>query len=98
MTTPAMRGTAAAMKAWQSVFTAPIMRSVAYVATSVARFICLEVVEGCSAAARHRPVVAVIRVITVVDVAVEAVVTVKPRAGSNENSAIKPIRPVVAIR
>jgi hypothetical protein len=98
VTTTAVWGAAAAMIAGQGMFTAPFMRSVAHVAMSVARLVGLEVVEGLSSAPRHRAMVTVIRIEPVVNVAVETGVTVKPGAGSYENSAREPIGAIVAIR
>jgi hypothetical protein len=42
--------------------------------------------------------VTVARVIAVVDVAIEAVTTVEPWAGTNEDSTVEPIRAIVAVR
>jgi hypothetical protein len=97
VTTTAVWGAPAAVISGQGMFTAPFMRSVAYIAMLVVRLVGLEVVEGLSPAPRQRPPVAVMRVITVINVAVEAAMTVKPGAGSNEDSTSEPVWPIVAI-
>ena len=68
-----------------------------YVALSIARFVPLEVIELTCSALREWSSVTVARVITVVDVAVKAAMAVEPGAGSDKQSAHKPIGPVVAI-
>src|ERR1700722_853807 len=73
------------------------MIAVAGVASAVARFVAMEVVEGLFAALRHRSAVAVMRVVAVVDMAVEVVLAAVPVAGANEDSAVKPVGPVVAV-
>lgn len=74
------------------------MAGIAYVALPVTRFISLKVVEPLRAALRERSSVSVARVIAVVDVAVKAAMAVEPGAGSDKQSAHKPIGPVVAVR
>jgi hypothetical protein len=64
---------------------------------AVARLIGLKVVERNGAAFRHRTVVAVVWVIAVINVAVEAVRAVEPWAGADEHSTGEPVRAVVAI-
>jgi hypothetical protein len=39
-----------------------------------------------------------VRIVTVIDVAVEAARAMEPGAGSNENATTEPVRPIVAIR
>src|SRR3984957_19129529 len=73
------------------------MIAVAGVASAVARFVAVEVVEGLFAALRHWSAVAVMRVVAVVDMAVEVVVAAVPVAGADEDSAVKPVGPVVAV-
>jgi hypothetical protein len=82
----------------ESMFTAAIMGSGAYVASAIPRLVCLEVVEALRAALRHRPSVTVMRIKAVVDMAVKAVRTMKPRTSSEKHSANKPIGPIVAVR
>jgi hypothetical protein len=78
---------AAASVSGEGVLGATIMRCVAYVALPVPRLICVEVVELLFPACRQRSMVAVMRIIAVVDVAVKAVRAVKPGAGSNKHPA-----------
>lgn len=66
------------------MFSTSIMASVAYVAASVSRFVCMEVVELLRTAFRHRTGITVMRIIAVVDMAVKAGAPVKPGAGSNK--------------
>jgi hypothetical protein len=73
------------------------MASVASVAPPVAGFVSVEVVETLLSAARQRPMVAIMRVKTVVDVAVEAVRAVEPGSGSEKHPAVKPIGAIVAV-
>jgi hypothetical protein len=80
------------------MFSGAIMGSGAYVASPIPRLVRVEVVEALRSALRHRPSVTVMRIKTVVDVAVKAVRTMKPRASSQKHSANKPIGPIVAVR
>jgi hypothetical protein len=81
----------------EGVFSACVMVSVAYVASPVASFVSVEVVETLLSAARQRPMVAVSRVEAVVYVAVEAVRTMEPGTGSKKQAADKPVGAVVAV-
>jgi hypothetical protein len=67
------------------------------VSLAIAGFVGLEVIEGLGATFRQRPVVAVMWIVTVVDVAVVAVMTVVPGPGSDEDAADEPVGAVVAI-
>ena len=87
---------AAALKSG-AVFGRGLVACVAYVALSVSRLIPMEVAERLFSALRHRSCVAVMRIVAVIDVAVEAMRTMEPWAGSNENTASEPIGPVIAI-
>jgi hypothetical protein len=89
--------TGAASVSGKSVFSTRVMARVASIAAPVASFVSVEVVETFLPAARHRPMVAVMRVKTVVDVAVEAVRTVEPGSGSEKHPAVKPIGAIVAV-
>jgi len=60
--------------------------------------IALEVVELLSAMLRHRPMVSMPRVIPVVHVSMEPMRPMEPRPSPNEDAAIEPIGPVIAIR
>jgi hypothetical protein len=82
----------------EGVFSAPVVASGAYVASTVPRLVCLEVVEALRAAPRQRSSVTVMRIKSVVDVAVKAVRSVKPGAGSEKHPANKPIGSVITVR
>jgi len=82
----------------ESVFGAPFMATVAYVALSIPRLVCVEVVEPLLAMFRQRSNVTVMRIIAVVDMAEKAATAVKPGASSNKHTANKPIGPIVAVR
>ena len=79
------------------VFAACVMASIAYMALAIARFVSLEVVERPRATIGQRSRVTTPWIIAVVDVTVEAVRPMEPRAGSDEQSSGEPIRPIVAV-
>jgi hypothetical protein len=95
----AMRTTSAsaAVIARQRVLMATIVRGIAYVALPIPGLVGMEMVEPLLPALRERTMVAVARIKAVVDVAIEASVSVKPRAGSDEYAANKPVGPIVAV-
>ena len=66
-------------------------------ALPIPRLVGVKVVELLLAAPRQRSGVTVMRIIAIVDVTIEAAVAAIPGAGSNENTAIKPIGPIVTI-
>jgi len=79
--------------------------AVSYVATSITRLVPLEVRAidalgglGFLAAFWRWTIIAVLGMETVIHVAAEFVVAMKPRARANENLAVKPFRAVVAGR
>ena len=80
-----------------SMFSTGIMPGVSYVTLAVPCFIGMEMVECPLAALGHRSGVTVTRVVTVIDMAVEAAMTVEPWAGSDEDAANEPVRPVIAV-
>jgi len=82
----------------ERVLTLRVMASVADVASPISRFVGLEVVEALRPALRHWSSVTVMRIKPVIDMSVEAVMAMEPRACSNKDPANKPIRPVVAVR
>ena len=94
--TAAVRGTAAVISR-QGMFAGAVMGSSAYVALRIMRLVSLEVVELLASARRQRSMIPVMRIVAVVDVAIKAVVTVEPGAGSEEHPAHKPIWPIVAV-
>ncbi len=70
---------------------------------TVARFVALKVRSvnafgfvGFFPAFRHRSLVAIVRMKTVVNVAMEIVMTMKPRSGADEDTAAEPFRSVIA--
>jgi hypothetical protein len=81
----------------ERVFMAAIVARVSYVALTITGLVAVEVVEPLLAALGQRSVVAVVGIVAVVDVAVEAMMTVKPRARPDEDTAYKPVRAVVAV-
>jgi sulfite exporter TauE/SafE len=92
-----LAGVTATMTTGQAVFGATIMASVAYVTLPIPRLVCVKVVERRFSAPRQRSNVAVMRIIAVVDVAVEAVRAVKPRASADKHPASEPIGSIVAV-
>ncbi len=100
--TPVRRATtavrcAAAVISRQGMFVGAIVGSVAYVALAIMRLVCLEVVEGLCPAWGQRSMVAVVRIVAIVDMAIKAVRTVEPGAGADEHPTGKPIRPIVTV-
>ena len=91
-------GMTASPESGQRVLATRIMASIAHVALSIARFVSVEVVEGLCSAFWQRSVIAVTRVKSVVDVALEAMRAVEPGTGPDKSTADKPVRPVVAMR
>jgi hypothetical protein len=87
----------AAVISGESVFVARVMTGVASVASPIARLVAMEVVELLLIARRQRSSVPAAGIVPVVDMAVEFVGAVEPATGADENSAIEPIRAIVAI-
>jgi hypothetical protein len=63
------------------------MSWIARVAHAIVRRVCLEAVERLLPACGKRPVVAVMRIIALIDVAIKSVRSVEPGAGADEHSA-----------
>jgi hypothetical protein len=82
----------------ERVLSSRFMASVAYVPSSISRFVAVKVVEALRPAIRQRPNVTVMRIKAVVDMAEEAVRAVEPGPGSNKHPANKPVRPVITVR
>jgi hypothetical protein len=78
---------AAAVKSRQGMFIPAIVGSVAYVALAIMRLVSVEVVEGLSSVWRKRSMITMTRIVAVVDVAIKAVGSMKPGAGSNKDPA-----------
>jgi len=59
----------------------------------------MEVIRGLmvTAVSRERAVIAVVGIIGVIYMAIEAIMTVEPRTGSDEDAAVEPLRTVVAV-
>lgn len=76
---------------------ARIVTGIACMALSIPRFVAMEVIESPFPALGKRPRISMMRIVTVVYMAVEAMRTMEPRTSSDENSAHEPIRSVVAI-
>jgi len=97
-TTAAAAVTTAAMTLKSAaVFTAATMTGIPYVALPIPRFVRVEVAERLFSASWHRPTITVMRIVAVIYVTIEAVRTVEPRPGSNEQPTSEPVRTVVAI-
>ncbi len=93
----AVAATAAAMLIATAVFGCGAVIGFSYVALAVTGLIGVKGIEGLRAAFRHWAVITVVRIVAIVHVAVEAVGAVKPGAGAEEDSANKPVRPVVTV-
>jgi hypothetical protein len=79
------------------VFSTAAMTGIAYVALSIPRLVCVEVVKCLLAARWCGSCVTVSRIIAVVYVSVEAMRAVKPGASPDENAATEPIRAIVTV-
>ena len=80
------------------MFVGRFVAGIAYVALWVMGFVSLEVVEGLGTALRHWTCVSVSRIVTIVDVTIEAAVAVVPGTGTDEYSAGEPVGTVVTVR
>jgi hypothetical protein len=69
-----------------------------YMALTIASLISMEMSKGMITAGGQWADVAVMGIVTVIHVAEEAAGTVEPGAGTDEDSADKPVGPIVAIR
>jgi len=94
--TPAATGVASARKS-RGMFVAAVMTSITCMAMTVLRLVSMEMVERLLALYRIRSVVAVARIVAVVDMPIKSVRPVKPGAGSDEHPSEKPIRPVITV-
>jgi hypothetical protein len=95
-----MAATVAATAALESgsVLPAPVVTGISNVPLAIPRLVRVEMVECPFPTLRHRPCIAVTRIVPVIDVAVKAVRTVKPGTSPKEHPADEPVRPIVAIR
>ena len=69
----------------------------AHVAAPITHLVSVEVIEGLVSTVRMWTNVAVMRIETVINVALEVVSTMEPRAGSDEHAAVEPLGPVVPV-
>jgi hypothetical protein len=67
------------------------------VAASITHLVSVEVIKGLVSTIRMWTSVALMRIEAVINVAVEVVRTVEPRAGSDEHAAAEPLRPIVSV-
>jgi len=81
----------------ESVLIVRVVIAGACMASTIARLVAVEVVEGLFAALRVRSMVAVAGVKAVVDMAVEVAGAAEPAAGADEHAVVEPIGPVVAV-
>jgi hypothetical protein len=100
--TPAARMTTlttgmASARESRGVFAASLMAGIAGVAMLINRRVRVEVVERLLAPYRKWSVVAVARIVSVVDMAIKSVRAVEPGASPDEHPTGKPVRPVVTI-
>ena len=77
------------------MFAAGLVTRVAYIASSIARFVALEVIELLCATLRHRAMVTSPRIVAVIDVAVETGAPVKPGTCADKDAAVVPVWAVV---
>ena len=81
-----------------AVLVGGLVAGVADMALEIVRFVAVEVVEGVLAAVGKWAVVAMMRVVAVVDVTVKPAGAVEPGTRSDEDAAVEPVRAVVAVR
>jgi hypothetical protein len=67
------------------------------VAASITHLVSVEVIKGLVSTIRMWTSVALMWIEAVINVAVEVVGTVEPRAGSDEHAAAEPLRPIVSV-
>ena len=94
VTTPT--GVSPSRKSWV-VFATPVMWGIARVAVLIVRRVGAKTVEGLLPAFWHRSMVAVARIVALVDVAIKPMRPVEPGAGPDEYPSSEPIRTIVAI-
>jgi hypothetical protein len=68
------------------------------VTAPITHFVSVEVIEGLLSTFRMWTSVAVMWIEAVVNVAVEVVRSVEPRAGSDEQTAVEPLGPIISVR
>lgn len=88
---------AATVISGEGVFIVRVVIAGARVTAAIARLIAVEVVEGLRAPLGERSVIAVTRIVAVVNVAVEVAWAPIPVARSDEDAVVKPVGPIVAV-
>jgi hypothetical protein len=73
------------------------MRRLADMPAPIPSLIALEVVERLCPTPRQRPMISMMRVIAVIDMAVEAARPMEPGPRSKKHAAYEPVRPVIPI-
>jgi hypothetical protein len=81
----------------RSVFAATIMPGIAYDAMRIMRLVGMEVVERRLPVRRIWAMIAMTRIVAIVDMAIKSARAVKPGSSSDEYPAHEPIGPIVAI-
>jgi hypothetical protein len=94
--TPATTGMSSTRES-RGVFAASVMAGTADVAMLINRCVRVEMVERLLALYRKWSVVAVARIVSVVNMAIKSVRAVEPGASTDEHPTGKPVRPVVTI-
>jgi len=74
-----------------------IMIRVANVTSPIPRFIRLKMRKGRGSTRRQRPAISVVRIVAVIDVAIEAARSMEPWACADEDAADKPVRTVITV-
>jgi hypothetical protein len=82
----------------ERVLSLSLVASFAYVPSSIACLVGLEVIEALRPSLRHRSSVTVMRIKAVVDMSVKAVRAVKPGASAKKQPSNKPIGAVITVR
>ncbi len=93
----AMRCSAAVVSRQRMLTSAGVAFRCGHIAVPITRFVGLEMIKGGRTPIRHRSMVAVTRVITVIHVTYPTRRPVKPGPCTNKHAADKPIGAVVAI-
>ncbi len=93
---PTTAGCAMALEAADMLPTAR-MSGIADMALPVSRLVPLEVLKRLCTAIGIWPAIAVVRVVTVIHMAVKAARSVEPRTGTDKDTVAEPVLPVVAI-
>lgn len=93
----AATGVASTLKS-RGVFVASVMARIPYVALSIPRLVCMEMVERLLPVRRIRSRVAVTRIVAVVNVAIKPMMAVVPGPSPDEYTPKEPVWPIVTIR